>query len=237
MDLFEYIKSCVHVRKVANGALKAGSKIMIKYLLDLIDVNNEYISNTTIHRGTIEEDIENIKGAIIFSNHPSFFDFIIIKKMINCYCLTDNVDRDIMSSEDYISKLGIIPYYREEENAGKNVQELILRLVKEGNKVLVFPEGSIQDNKVMGKFKKGLFHLAYDNKIPMISMNITVESPLNNNFLESLLGYIQIPIESPAINVYYNEVIYPESHSSFESFFDKCFESVSFGYYDKLKTC
>ena len=234
MDPLEYIKSYIQVRHVANSALKAGSKIMTKFSLDLTNVNNEHISNTITHRGTIDEDTKDIKGAIIFSNHTSFFDFIIIKKMVDCYCLTDNVDTGIMSTKDYIDKLNIIPYYREDENAGQNAQKIILDLVKKGNKVLVFPEGSIQNGEDMKTFKKGLFHLSYDNKIPMISMNITVESPLNDNYLESLLAYIQIPIEPPIINVYYNEVIMPESHSSFESFYDKCFESVSFGYYEKL---
>lgn len=236
MDPLEYIKSYIQVRHVANNALKSGSKIMTKFLLDLTNVNNEHISNTITHKGAMDEDIKDIKGAIIFSNHPSFFDLIIIKKMMDCYCLTDNVDPGIMPTEDYVNKLNIIPYYRDEENAGKNAQELILQLVKKGNKVLVFPEGTLQDGKNIKIFKKGLFHLAYDNNIPMISMNIIVESQLNDNYLESLLAYIQMPIEPPVINVYYNEVITPQSHSSFESFFDKCFESVSFGYYNRFSS-
>lgn len=234
MEILEYVKSGIQVRNVANSALKAHSKIMAKFLLDLMDVNNEHISNTIIHKRNMDEDIKNIKGAIIFCNHSSFFDLIIVKKVIDCYCVTDNVDDAFMTTQDYIDRLHIIPYYRDNENAGKDVQDIILNLVNQGKKVLVFPEGGIQDGKNMRTFKKGLFHLAYDNKIPMISMNIIIESRLGDNYLESILAYIQLPMIPPVINIHYNEIIKPEDESSFDSFYDTCFESVTSGYYNRI---
>lgn len=234
MEIFNYLKNKLEVRKVANSSLKAGSKVMAKFLIDLMDVSNNFISKTKVNKGTLDEDILNIDKAIIISNHPSFFDFIIIKKAIDCYCLTDNVDSDFLPPEFYINEFHLIPYYKDDKNPGKNAQELILKTVNEGKKVLVLPEGNVQVNTEIKTFKKGVFHLAYDNNIPIISMNIIIDSKFNNKYLESLLAYFQIPIEPPEINLYYNEVIYPKDHTSFESFYDKCFESVSIGYYDRM---
>ena len=182
MEILNYIINKIKIRCLANSSLKAGSKIMAKYLLDLMDVNNNFISKTIVHKGLLDEDLSKLEGAIIISNHPSFFDFIIMKKAIDCYCLTDNVDSDLLPPEFYINELHIIPYYKDDKNAGKNVQQLILETVNKGDKVLVFPEGGIQNKNVLNTFKKGLFHLAYDNNIPIVSMNIIVKSDLHNFF-------------------------------------------------------
>lgn len=235
MDFFDFVKNHIQVRNIANGAIKSGSKIMAKYLYDLSDINNSYVSKTEVHKANIDNDTKDIKGAIIISNHPSFFDLVIIKKLLDCYCLTDNVDKDVIPEELYIEYLHIVPYYRDDKNSGSNAKDIILKLVKEGKKVLVFPEGQLQTGEEIRTFKKGLFHMAYDNKIPIISLNILRESKFNDTFLECVLAYIQLPLEPPKTDVYYNEVIYPQEHSSFESFFDTCFESVSNGYYTRLE--
>lgn len=235
MDIFNYIKNNIEIRKIANGSLKAGSKIMTKFLLDLMDDNNNFVSKTNLNIGSLNEDIKKLEKSIIISNHPSFFDFVIVKKAIDCYCLTDNVDSDVLPTEYYMNEFHLIPYYKDENNCGKNAQELILKTVNEGKKVLVFPEGTIQTSIDLKTFKKGLFHLAYDNNIPIISMNIIIKSSFDDKYLESLFAYFQIPTEPPEIDVYYNEMIYPKDFTSFESFYDKCFESVSVGYYDRLE--
>lgn len=231
MEIFKMIKSFIEVRKVANNSLKAGSKYMQHLLENIINSDNNFISNTTVHFSPNEVQIEG--GCIIICNHPSFFDFAIVKKGIDCYCLTDNVNKDCLSTEEYINKYHIVPYYKDTEEAGKNAKETILKCVKEGKSVLVFPEGNIEITNDLSHFKKGLFEMAYNNSIPIISINIIYKSDFDNNYLRSLVAFFEIPIQLPKIDLYFNEIIYPDKYSSFLSFYDKCFESVTNGFYDR----
>lgn len=232
MQGFEfYIQNFIQVRKIANNSLKAGSKYMQHLLESILDINNVFISNTIVHFNYDEFNIEG--GCIIICNHPSFLDFAIIKKGIDCYCLTDNVDRDCKTTEEYINKYHIIPYYKDEKEGGKNAKEIILQCVNDGKKVLVFPEGKIETTDDVLHFKKGLFEMAYNNSIPIISLNIIYHSDIENNYLRSLVAYFQLPVEPPKIDLYFNEVINPTKYSTFLTFYDKCFESVTNGFYDR----
>lgn len=231
MNFIEFFQDIIQVRKFANGSLKAGSKYMQFLLENILDSNNSFISNTEVHFN--KEDCQIEGGAIIICNHPSFLDFAIVKKGIDCYCLTDNVDREFKTTEEYINNYNVIPYFKDDNNAGSNAKDIILKCVMEGKKVLVFPEGTIEMTEEIIHFKKGLFEMAYNNSIPIVSLNIIYNSDFESNYLRSLVAYFQIPVEPPKIDLYFNEIIYPTRYTSFLSFYDKCFESVTNGYYDK----
>ncbi len=229
-DILNFVRNVVQVRNIANSSIKAGSQYM-KFLLEsLLDENNNFISNTSVHFDKIDDD----KSAILISNHPSYLDFAIMKKGINCYCLTDSVDKDLMDTNDYLEKYHIVPYFKDDPNSS-SVKDVILKCVSEGKKVLVFPEGSIQTENEMLHFKMGLFDMAYKNNVPIMSFNIIYDKSIENNYLRSILGFFHLPVLSPKIDLYYNETIYPKDHSSLMSFYDKCFESVSLNYYDKIE--
>lgn len=231
MDILLTLKNTVKVGAIANSALNAGSEAMLDMLENIMDVNAEFIKNTTIHLKGLPK--QNEKGHVIICNHPSFFDFALIKKCIDCYCVTNSVDKTIHTTEEYLKKYKVIPYYDEGPNSGKNVQKLILQLINQGHNVLVFPQGEIQTEGKMGKLKKGLFHLCFDNKIDILVFTILIKCSIESNYLRSILAYLQIPIESPQINVFYNSCIHSTEHNSFESLYDECSRILLDSYFSK----
>jgi 1-acyl-sn-glycerol-3-phosphate acyltransferase len=118
------------------------------------------------------------KGIIIISNHVNIYDFIIIRNTIDCYIVAN--DKYIITNK-IKENLEIIPYKILDKKSGNDVKKNILKLINSGKNVLVFPEGrmcnSLKNNLL--KFKEGLFHLAYDNNIPIL-MSMLYSN--NNNF-------------------------------------------------------
>lgn len=221
------------IRRIANDSLLSGSEFARSKITELTNVNNHIIKNTIINDpNNIRGQINIIKspdkkGNIIICNHPSFLDFAILQKAFpDCYCLTDNVDHNVHTTQEYIDKYRIVPYYVDDENAGDDVKELIRNLVFEGKNVLVFPEGSVEYKGEIKSFKKGLFYLAMDHSIPMVCCSLKIESGFRDKFMQSAIYCIGIPVKPPTINLYLNEIIKPEDYMCFDDFFITCYESV-----------
>jgi 1-acyl-sn-glycerol-3-phosphate acyltransferase len=143
-------------------------------LLLKIIIKNNYI---VINKQILNSKPIN-KGMIIISNHVNIYDFIFIRNVIDCYVVGNDV---FLINKKVEENLEIISYKILNKKSGTNVKKNILKLINSGKNVLVFPEGrmcnSLKDNLL--KFKKGLFHLAYDNNIPIL---MTFLYSNNNNF-------------------------------------------------------
>lgn len=122
----------------------------------------------------------NFGGYIIVSNHVNVSDVVLIRNKIDCYV----VCKDSIISKEYpylncideifFNNLKLIPYKRNSTKSGNVVKEKILSITSKGENVLVFPEGTSKMNCHTGilPFKKGLFYLAYENKIPILPVVI-----------------------------------------------------------------
>jgi len=148
-------------------------------LLKIIIKNNYMVINKQILKLKPKK-----KGMIIISNHINIYDFIFIRKIIDCYIVGNDV---FLLYKKVKENLEIIPYKVLNKKSGINVKKTILQLVNSGKNVLVFPEGrmcnSLKNNLL--EFKKGLFYLAYNNNIPILmtflysnNNNIAIGHPL-----------------------------------------------------------
>ena len=143
-----------------------------------------YVSSIALHNNIIylnDQVINSInKGCIIISNHVNVSDVALIRNRIDCYA----VGKDSIISKEYpylncideifFNNLKLIPYKRNDTESGNIVKDKILSITSKGEHVLVFPEGTSRINCHKGilPFKKGLFHLAYKNKIPILPVVI-----------------------------------------------------------------
>ena len=57
-------------------------------------------------------------------------------------------------------------------NPGPDIVRKMARLVREGNSLIVFPEGTRSVNGELGRFKKGPFLVALDAKLPVVPVSI-----------------------------------------------------------------
>lgn len=119
-----------------------------------------------VNKKIINQNKSN-KGIIIISNHVNIYDFIFIRNTIDCCIVANN---KFVFTDGIKENLEIIPYEILDKKSGDNVKTKILELINMGKNVLVFPEGRMcnsQKNNLL-KFREGLFHLAYDNNIPIL---------------------------------------------------------------------
>ena len=193
---------------------------MPKIIHNMIYINKNYIKKV-VYYGL--EELPTKSGYIIISNHSSCLDYGIIKNICNCYCIIGNL---LSSLPDLYDKYQYILYIKNHNDSGSSVKKQILKLISSGNNILVFPEGRITDNKnTLFKFKKGLFYLAYDNKIPIVPIFQTHHN--FNNFIyfyKQILDYfLDIPINNLDVDVTINKTINPSDFYSFEEFYDYIF--------------
>jgi len=148
-----------------------------------------------------------------------------------------NIFKNCLSDNELCYKYKMISYDRTNNN-GESVKNKILELTKAGHNVIVFPEGKNSISKYkLQSFKKGLFHLAYDNNIPVVPIFM-----LHHNFNNELYNQFQIfkiiydlPIEDLNVDTTVNDLIIPSNYHSFDHFFETVV-NVYKTYTDKLNT-
>ncbi len=127
-------------------------------------IKKKYI---VINKQLIKKNNNSKKGIIIISNHVNIYDHIFIRNTIDCYAVANEA---YILSNKIKKNFQIIPYKIFDKKSGDVVKKNILELINSGKNVLVFPEGrmcnSFKNNLL--KFREGLFHLAYDNDIPIL---------------------------------------------------------------------
>lgn len=221
------------MRYLANFLLLTNKEFSEKIFIKLIDPNNKFASNTQFNdEHNMSEFIKTKreKGSIIISNHPSFIDLTILKKMFpNCYCLTNIVDKRLYTDEEYINKFNLIPYHYDDKDGGKKAKDNIKKLIFEGKDVIVFPEGGFNENNNIAPFKKGLFYLAKENDISILPCSININSNFESNFVRSISYTLDLPVAIPKIDVYISKLIVPSEFANFDDFYNCCFCTVNNG--------
>jgi 1-acyl-sn-glycerol-3-phosphate acyltransferase len=193
------------------------TEIINKLMSNMICINKNYMKKV-VYYGLEELPIKS--GYIILSNHSSCLDYGIIKNICNCYCIIGNI---LSSLPDLSDKYQYILYTKNDNESGSSIKKQILKLISSGNNVLIFPEGQLSNNKhTLLKFKKGLFYLAYDNKIPIVPIFQTHHNFNDFTYLYKQIidCFLDIPINNLDVDVTVNKTIYPSDFGSFEEFYD-----------------
>lgn len=120
---------------------------------------------------------------VIMSNHYNVTDVNIIKDAFreHFYIIAKS---DLVTSENtflpilnylqqtFFNTFYLIPYIRGDKNSGSDIKDKILKCIQDGNNVLIFPEGTSHRDGIPKSFKNGIFHLCYDNNIPILPVTI-----------------------------------------------------------------
>jgi 1-acyl-sn-glycerol-3-phosphate acyltransferase len=185
-----------------SGLVKAISKKVI----------NGYIkkyANITV-RGM--ENISNVKRPVIFiCNHLSNSDGLVLNTVFKNEDLT--FVAGVKLSEDPVTNLGInmiktIPI--KPNSADKDAISKTIKLIKKGNNILIFPEGTRSRTSSMIEAKKGILLIAKITNVPVIPVGIWGTEKLlpisNGNMGGEKFNYADVfvnigkPIVMPEIN-------------------------------------
>lgn len=114
------------------------------------------------------EKLRNLKGAIVVSNHPSFFDSAILISLQSC---TDFIVKSTLSSRNVMSVL-IRTLYIPNSMKWDDILERSKENLLSGGTLTLFPEGTRSVNGVQNKFKKGAARISLATGCPIIPVFI-----------------------------------------------------------------
>jgi 1-acyl-sn-glycerol-3-phosphate acyltransferase len=123
-------------------------------------------------RLTGAERLEPTRSYVLASNHQSIFDIPILFASLP-------LQLRIVAKES----LGGVPFLGwhlqrtghllvDRKNPGADIVEKMKRLVREGNSLIVFPEGTRSVDGRVGRFKKGSFLVAIDAGLPVVPVSV-----------------------------------------------------------------
>jgi 1-acyl-sn-glycerol-3-phosphate acyltransferase len=133
------------------------------------------VKNLDIHieqTGEIPAD-----GALVVSNHRSYLDIVIILAHLDAAFLAK---KELASWPIFgrAAKRGNTVFVdRSSAESRANARQAIGEKLAQGISVVVFPEGTTSAGPGILPFKKGIFHLAALNNIPVVPAAICYENP------------------------------------------------------------
>lgn len=154
--------------KLINYMPKSLVRFMTKKVLD--HILKKY-ADIEVHG---EENLRNIKGPVIFiCNHLSNSDALVLNKVLEAQDVT--FVAGVKLSENATTNLGvnIIKTTPVKPNtADKEGLQNIIKIVKGGGNILIFPEGTRSRTGSMIQAKKGLLLIGKITKAPIVPIGI-----------------------------------------------------------------
>ena len=145
---------CLISKKATRFVVIMWARFII-FLLNKINGINIIFENNYIERN---------KGYLIAANHQSVFETIFFLKEFDrvVYIIKKEL-KFIPIYGWYASRLGNIFLDRKKRvTSMKILCNEVKNLIKKGYKVIIFPEGTRQEEKTIGKFKPGIFAVQKD---------------------------------------------------------------------------
>ncbi len=177
------------------------------------------------------------RGYLILSNHTTTLsDFVLIRCIIDAYTVANaglllEYSENIESSKHYnnlCQKAKLLEYLNSNlQSNGLEVKQNIINKINTNNNVIVFPEGKIAHDASLQPFKKGLFYLAYENKIPILPIIINYKNEIYFNCEKEIQKINCYILDDYGIDVNILNYVYPEDFDSFDEFYNVVYNKMN----------
>jgi lyso-ornithine lipid O-acyltransferase len=135
-------------------------------------------ANTLLNRVGVRLETKGIAPnfpCLVVSNHRSYLDPILMLTEIDG-CPVSKAEVEDWPILGYGAKLsGILYLQREDAGSRSATLKAILKTIKDGFPVILFPEGTTSNLETTLPFKKGAFQIAAKFKIPIVPVAVIYE--------------------------------------------------------------
>jgi len=147
------------------------------------------------------EHIDKNKTYIVVCNHLSYLDIPTLFRVLplNLHFIGKHQLKKAPFIGWYMRATGMIFINRENTRAASKSLDEAALLIKNGKTVLIFPEGTVSETKIIKKFKKGGFSLAQKSGVDILPVSLKGTSdiwPTNTN-TKFNRGTVKINIGQP----------------------------------------
>ncbi len=144
------------------------------------------------------EDLSK-EGGLIIANHPTYIDYVILaSKIPNLNCIVKESIANNFFLQNVVNTAGYIVNSRTEDKLSE-----IKEKISNGEKILIFPEGTRTDFNKDIKLKRGFAQLALRCQCSIMLFHIHC----SENFLGKNCRWYHIYNNAPIFNIYFKKFI------------------------------
>ncbi|MEN6315405.1 MAG: lysophospholipid acyltransferase family protein [Clostridiaceae bacterium] len=128
---------------------------------------------------------DNIPGGqpvLFVSNHQSHMDSAIIHGFINCPkgFIADKEVRNIPILRTWMKYMKCVLIDRGSIRENVHSMEKSIKILKDGHSMVIYPEGKLDEGKLLGNFKKGCIKLAVKAGVPVVPVTMKNSARIMN---------------------------------------------------------
>lgn len=147
------------------------------------------------------ENIEKGKTYIVFANHSSYLDIPLLFRVLplNLHFIAKKELKKVPFLGWYMMATGMIFINRGNGKEASQSLKDAAQLIRDGKTVLIFPEGTVSEDGVIKRFKKGGFNIALEAGVEILPVslkgaNVVWPSDSNTSFTK---GIVSVNIGKP----------------------------------------
>lgn len=120
-----------------------------------------------IIKGTIPE-----YQCIMVANHLGYLDAIALASIIKCRPIARSSLADWPGIGQALQRLGLVFYNRGNIISGFKTLRKSISILRNGENILVFPEGTTTDGRIVLPFKRGIFGVSKLTGVPIVPIHV-----------------------------------------------------------------
>ena len=194
-----------------------------------------YILNCNINLKNYTDISKKKQKYIIILNHYTALEYFILNviypnsfTIVKSDLLVANINsllkKLLVNLQNTLFKQGmLISYIRGNSKSGMECKEIIKKTIKSHN-IIIMPEGTSTRCGIPKNFKKGIFYLAYENKIPIIPLSLKYNRDIGINPGDKINLSNWVDIEA---NIYVHDEINTEDFNNPDELHNYCFGLIT----------
>ena len=123
--------------------------------------------------------VSHEKPALYIANHRGILDFFPMLRYLDAFILSKAEVRNIPVFGYIASFTGVFFVERDNKNSRKATREAIVKILKSGKNVILFPEGTTNNEKTTADFKIGAFEEVAKNGFPVVPIALEYKTKLD----------------------------------------------------------